>query len=466
MADSTINSAGSTFTSLGVGSGLDLEGLLSKLVAVERAPITAMQKQVSSYNTKISSLGTLSSTVSALQSAAKALKPDILLPSALHKFASNSGSVANEEIASVVVGPGAKMGSFELAVQQLASAQKSVSNAIASGATFSGKFTISFPNDTDNTRKIEIDLEAGSSLEALATRINQKNGGVTAAVIKVSDTDSRLVLTGQEGEKNAFKMDGSGLSGGSITFNAQHHSEAKDAKFSLDGISITSSSNTITGVLKDVTLTLKKPTATGEKTSLDIKEEHAEKLKSSLTEFVDAFNNAVAMIQNLGAYDPETKVAAPLQGNRVLRETQGMLSSLIFSFNPLEEDAMRLADLGISIAKENGRLELDSTKLAAAIASDPEAIARFVGEVGTKFDKELEKVVGLEGSIKNNTESLRANITNLDKRQEVLEQRLVAIEARYRKQFSALDTLMAKMSRTSSYLAQQIASLPKASAST
>jgi flagellar hook-associated protein 2 len=458
MADSTVNSSGSAFTSLGVGSGLDLEGLLSKLVGVERSPIYALQKQVASYDTKISSLGTLSSTLSTLQAAAKALKRDILLPSALHKFASNSGSVADEEVASIVVAPGAKMGSYELEVDQLATAQKSVSTSIAKGATFSGTYAITFPGDGNDERKIEVDMEAGSSLEALAGRINQKNGGVVATIIKVSEDDSRLVLTGKEGEKNAFAVSGAGLAFG------PHLSEAGDAKFSLDGLAITSASNTITDALKDVTLTLKKSTKTSgthTPTTVNVTEEYASKLKSSLTEFIEAYNGAVAMTQNLGAYDTESKVAAPLQGNRVLREAQGTLSSLVFSFNPLGEEAQRLSDLGISIAKEGGKLELDSEKLEAAIARGPDAVAEFVSQVGSRFDEELEKLVGLDGSIKSNTESMRASISSLEKREEVLEARLVAVEARYRKQFAALDSLMASMTTTSNYLTQQIASLSK-----
>jgi flagellar hook-associated protein 2 len=464
MADSV----GGTFTSLGVGSGIDLEGLLSKLVEVERSPIYALQKQVSSYDTKISSLGTLSSTLSALQSASKALKKDTLLPSALHKFASNSGSVANEDIASIVVGPGAKAGGFKLEVQELASAQKIVSEKITSGATFSGKFSISFPGDGDDSRKIEVDMEAGSTLDALAGRINQKNGGVTATVIKVAEDDFRLVLTGEDGAKNKFST-GDGFSG--IPFGTQPLSEAKNATFFLDGLKIESASNTVTDALKDVTLTLKKKTAgtpgasDSEPTTINVKEEYTSKLKSSLEAFVSAYNDAVAMTQNLSAYNTETKVAAPLQGNRVVREAQGMLSSLVFSLNPLEDGALRLSDLGISIAKEGGKLELDSEKLTAAIAKNPNAVADFVGEIGAKFDTELEKLVGLDGSIKSNTESLRANISSLEKRQQELEKRLVAIEARYRKQFTALDTLMAKLNTTSSALTQQLANLPKASSS-
>ena len=434
-----------TITSMGVGSGLNLESLVSDLMKIERLPLANLQKQVSSFNTKISAMGTLASKLSSLQTAAKNLKPDAL-QSALDKFGTFKGSVANENVASVTVGEGARSGSYSLEVSQLAQGQKS--RLDASNFTGGGPIEFSFG---DASKDFSV-TPSSSSLSAVANAINQAGKGVTATIVNGAD-GQQLILTGAEGEENAFTVGGAGVTGSATTVQT-----AQDAKLKIDGINVTSSSNTVSDAVTGVTLQLK---ATGSATTMTVETNYDDKLSKGLEAFVKAFNDVIGTVKSLGAFDAEAKTAGVLNGNRLLRETETTLRNLVFGQSSLQDqngEAMMLSKLGITFQKD-GTLAIDNDKMTAAIKKDPSLVASFTAEIGGRFNTGLDRLAGTGGTVQSAQDSLRASVRGLEKRQEAMELRLAAVEARYRKQFSALDTLISSMNSTSNYLAQQLSSL-------
>ncbi|MDR3158393.1 MAG: flagellar filament capping protein FliD [Zoogloeaceae bacterium] len=443
-----------TFSAIGIGAGTDLSTLLEGLMSVERRPLTAIKSQMTSHNSKISALGTLQSKLSGLQTAAQALKP-ATLQSALEKFAAYSGSLANDKVGKVSVEAGATAGSYKLEVVSLASGQKDISNAFAVNADgkallAGGTFEISF--GAGDARNVSINTSAGETLEDLRNTINSNTAksGVSASIINGA-YGQRLVLNGAEGTGNSFTA-----SGGGIVFGGQVASQAaRDAQIKLDGVTINSQSNKISSALTGVTLDLAAGSQ-GETTTLTVARNTEDKLKSSLEAFVKAYNDAVGSMNSLGAYDAASKTAGALQGNNVLRNAQNTLNDLVFN---TKNGELSLSSIGVSIKGTDGTLALDAEKLAAAVAKDPKAIADFAAKIGTEFDKKINGIVGVAGSIQTSKNSLNTNIRDLEKRQEALESRLEKVEARYRAQFTALDVLLAKMNTTSSYLTQNLASL-------
>ncbi|MDR1647580.1 MAG: flagellar filament capping protein FliD [Zoogloeaceae bacterium] len=472
-------------SSLGVGSGLDLQGLLDKLMAVEQLPITALQKQADSYQTKISALGTLSSKLSALQTAAKNLTP-ATLQTATQKFATYTGAFADADFGKVTVGDGAVTGSYALEVTQLAKQQKirsgSLTNAnvktaadagtkitISAGTLAAGSFT------ADSERSTTIDLSSLSTLEEVRNAVNAqaKNTGVTASIVN-DGTGKRLIFSSdKEGSDQAFQIasdSGSGpsIDSGFLAYNPvtgtpgfSTTQKAIDAKFTLDGIAITSKSNKVTNVLDGVTLDLAKE----DKTTLTVATESSSKLKDSLQKFVEAYNSAAQTINSLGSYDTETKVAGTLNGNRILRETQQELRNLVFNTSFGETGEKLLSDVGISFGGTDNTLKLDADKLAAAVAKDPETVANLAAKVGKEFNDKINEIVGTGGSIQISTDGMKTTIRDLESRQEKLTLSLEKMQERYRKQFSALDSLLSSMNSTSSYLAQQLTSIASISSS-
>jgi flagellar hook-associated protein 2 len=462
-----------SITSLGVGSGMDLEGLITSLMNAQKIPLTQLQQQEASYQSKISALGTLSSQLSSLQSAAQAMKPSVL-QTPLQKFASYNASVADSSIAAASAGDGAVTGSYNVTVSQLAQAQKitlgsGIPNAGdgTSGSIPAGTLTLTFGSvsgttfNADTSRTPVSITPTTNTLAGLRDAINAANAGVTATIVNASD-GGHLVLTGQEGANQAFTL--SGISGfeydpTATSGNAFTTTQAaQDAKLTIDGIDVTSSSNTVNDAIDGVSLTLSK---TGS-TTLKVTQDNTTNITTALNGFISAYNAAVSTMQTQGAYDATTKTAGPLQGNYILRSAQNTLSNLVFNTSVTNNGVTQtLSSIGVSITGSNGNLSLDSSKLQAALKKDPEAVANLVAAVGSAFDSSLDQIVGISGSIATSKNSLNSMVKDVQNREDALQTQLTTIEARYRQQFSNLDTLMSSMTSTSTYLTQQLSALSK-----
>lgn len=450
-----------TITSLGAGSGLDLESLVTKLMSVEKAPLNVLTKKESAVNTKISAFGTLSSKLSALQTAAQALKANIG-QTALQKFATYSTTVADTSIASATAGTGAMSGTYTLNVTKLAVSDQFISNTVASTSDPIGTagdtltFAFATPDANGNSRSKTITLDSSNnSLTGLRNSINGANMGITATIITGS-AGAQLVLTGEQGLDNKITL------GGNLASKLTQTATADSAVFTVNGIAATSNTNTASKVIDGVTLNL---TKAGSTTTLTVAAEYSSSLSTALNSFIKAYNDANSTMTTMGAYNATTKVAGTLQGNSLLQDARQETRSLVFGTTVGGTSAyQRLSDIGVSVGTD-GSLSLDTTKLNKALASDTVSVAALVDKVGTAFNTTLEKVVGTTGKIKIATDSANLMIKELQKREDAMQLHLDQIEARYRKRFTAMDTLVAKLNSTSTYLTTQLANLTSSTSS-
>ena len=551
----------SSITSLGVGSGLDLETLVTNLMSAEQAPLAAIQKKQASVNTKISSLGTLKSKLADLQSAGNALKADIGKTS-LEKFATYSATSSTSTVASATVGTGAVAGNYDLVVSKLAQAQRFTSNVYTATNSAIGidgdtlTFAFATPDAEGNSRTKTITLDStNNSLAGLRNSINGAKMGVTATIINGS-AGAQLVLSGQEGLDNEITLSGSlklspprlftstssyaattaavGVIGNTLsfdfgtppivggplsktitltsgnnklaglrdainaegmgitasivsvggafklvfaeqsgavnkitlggnlataltpsTFGISQTVAAQNAEFTVNGIAASSSSNNSSKVLDGVSLKL----STLGSTTLSIVSDYSEKMTANLNSFITAFNAANSTMKTMGAYNAGTKTAGALQGNSILRDAQMQTHNLIYDTKVGGSSTyQRLSDIGVSLGTD-GSLSLNASKLTTALAADPSATSALLSKIGSEFSTTIEKFVSFSGKIKVATDSSSSFIKELTSRSDALQRRLVTVEARYRKQFSSLDTLIAGLNSTSSYLTQQLAGL-------
>ena len=463
-----------TITSLGTGSGLELESLITKLMTVEKAPLTALQKKQTAYETKISALGKLQSVLATLQTSAQSMKPGVL-ESATTKFAAYTASVADTAVASATATTGAIAGNYSLEVSKLAQAQQLQSAAFSSSTTSitsaGGSLTLTLGTlaedgtyTADSSRSYTFNLAAGATLKDLQNAINSSDAGVSATIVNGSG-GAQLVLTSGEGTNNVMQLSGSGITGfdydpaATGTQGWTQSKAASDAAFTLNGIAVTSHSNTVTDALDGVTLELTGTTTTA--TTLKIAEDYSANIKSALESFVSAYNSAYSTMSSLGAYDPDTQVAGDLQGNSTLRYAMNQIRQALFNTTSGDDDSdyQTLSNIGVSISA-SGTLTIDSTKLTAAVKADPDAVANLVANVGTKYDSIVQKLIGTDDSpIPAATSGLKKTVSNLEDQQEKLQLRLESIEARYRAQFTALDTLISSLNTTADYLTSYISSL-------
>lgn len=466
-----------TITSLGTGSGLQLESLVTKLMAAESVSLKTLQTKQTAYNTKISAMGTLRSSLSSLQSAASALVPSAL-QSTTDKYASYTATLANTAVATANATTGAVAGKYSLEVSALAQGQRLTSSTFASSTTSitstGGTITLDLGTlsgttyTADSSRSYNISLAAGATLSDLRDAINKTNAGVTATIIN-GTSGSQLVLTGSEGTNNVAKLSSSDISGFNYTPGANgtqgwtQSQAATDATFALNGIAATSHSNTVTTALDGVTLNLT-GTNSGAVTTLTITQDLTTNASKLLQSFVTSFNSAYATMSTLGAYNTTTKVAGDLQGNSTLRYAMTQMRQAIFSTKSDNATTkyQSLSDIGVSI-NSSGQLSIDTTKFNAAMNADSSNVTNLIVKVGSTYNGNIDNLIGTTGSITVATSGLNATVKDYDNRIEKMQTQLTAIEARYRSQFSALDTLVSSLTSTGDYLTSFISSLKKSS---
>ena len=471
-----------SISSLGSGSGLDLSGILTSLMQAEQQPLLVLQQKEASYQSKISALGTLQGALSALQTAAGSMVPATGTTVA-EKYSTYSASISDTTIASASASTGAVAGSYSLEVSSLAKMQRLVSPSSAgytsaSSVIGTGDLKIEFGSlsggiytaDNARTKTITID-STNATLGGLRDAINAANIGASATIV-VGTAGAQLVLSSNStGLSNVMQL--SGLSGfnyaaaantGTMTqAAAQGGQAATNAAFTLNGIAATSSTNSVSGVLDGVTLNLTKETTTA--TTLTVSKNTTGNLTTALNNFIKAYNDANTSMTELGAYNSESKAAGALQGNSTLRTAQNQVRNLVFGATGGGSSVyQRLSDIGVSLDK-TGKLSLDSAKLGKAVTADFDGVAKLVSTVGSTFKTSIEGLVSSTGSITSATDGANRTIKDIVKRQEALSRHLTAIEANYRAQFTALDSLISRMKQTSATLTQQLASLPNTNSS-
>lgn len=462
-------------TSTGIGSGLDVDGIVTQLMALEQRPLTALTTKEAAYQAKISALGTLKGALSSLQSAASALVP-ATGTSALAKFSTFKSSIADSSIASATTTSSAVAGTYSLEVTQLAQQHRIATSTTAtpfSGTdgtlTTGGTLTIRLdtqPASATPTKSTAVTIADGATPEAVRDAINAANAGVSATVVN-GTAGKQLVLVGNTPGSNQF-ISLSGVSalaydpGATVTPETDAFTlrqPAQGSLFKINGIEVAGDTNTVTTAIDGITLNLTKESATDAKTTLTVTRD-TNSLTAGVNAFVKAFNDVNTSTSSLGSYDATTQVAGTLNGDSTLRSAQTAMRALTSNVPTALAGAtyQRLSDIGVSL-QVDGTLTVDSSKLSKAIASDITGVANLVSAYGDVANTATEALTGTNGLITSRTAGITTAIKALGTQSEAIVARLTTIEARYKKQFSALDVLMSNMSQTSTYLSQQLGSL-------
>jgi flagellar hook-associated protein 2 len=439
-----------TISSLGVGSSLDAATIVSQLMALERQPLNTLKSQETSFNAKLSAYGTLKSALSTLQTAAKALNDG-------NKIGGFSVTVGDSKILGATAAFNANAGSYSINVVDLASAQKSFSNAIASNETFgSGTLTFSV-GGVDKT----VDF-GGGSINDLRSAINAANIGISATVIAGAGGDRLVLSSAETGAANAFSLSidsaDANLQGlASFDNTVSGAVSAKDAVVEIDGVTVNSSSNTLSTALTGITLNL---TQVGQ-TNITIAKD-ASKTTEAIDAFVKAYNDVIGQMKTLTAYDASTKTGAALNGEGTIRSIQSLLNSArqntpadLAVGDPLYKT---LSSLGIAV-QQDGTLLVDKDKLSTALNTSAVEATKTLGAFGQAMSDQIENIIGVKGLLANRTEGINSTIRTLQNNQETMQARLDKVQKRYESQFTALDTLMAGLNRQSSFMTSWLTSL-------
>jgi len=406
----TSSSAGAAIiSSLGVGSGLNVSSIISQLMAVQNQPVTLLQNQEAADQTTVSDFGQLQSALSTFQTAMQGLN-------SASNYQSVTAKVGNTAIATATATSAASAGSYSLLVNNLAQSQTLVTAGQADSTSSIGAGTISFSfgsitGGTDTSGKysgatftnggaapqtVTID-PSNDSLTGIAAAINAANIGVTASILNDgSSNPARLSLTvTNPGAANSLQISVTGNPATDTTLsnllsndpggtqNLTETSTAQNAQFTLNGIAITSPTNTVSNAISGVTLNL---LSTNTSSTMLTVSKSTSGTTNAINSFVSAYNTIQSVISTATAYNSTTKTAGPLQGQNSVNSIMNQIQAILNAPVPGAPNAISmLAQVGVGF-NSDGTMSVDSTKLNAALASNPSAVAGLFSSTGTSSD--------------------------------------------------------------------------------
>jgi flagellar hook-associated protein 2 len=443
--------------STGIGSGLNIESLVTQLMQAESTPLTQLQAKESSYKSKLSAFGTLKSAISSFQTAVKSVTGTSL--------AALTAASSDETImkASTPAGGGATAGSYAIEVSKLATNDKLSSAGIDPTKIFSPANS-SMTITVGSGKSVNIPLD-DFSLSGLASAINGADAGVTATVINDGTMNHLVVAAKDTGSANTVKIAATGDvaqfdNTDPKTTTMSWQQKAGDAEFTVDGMKVVKPSNTVTDAIKGVTLNLAK-TNVGAAVNVTIAKD-SDTIKKNVQGLIDAYNKIASTVNNLTSYNTSTKTGAVLNGDSSARGILTQLRSELGKATSDAGDLKNLSDIGI-VFQRDGTLMLEKPdKLQKAIDTNFDNLSKLFSStsgVGTRLTALTTDMLGSKGVIQTRTDGINDTLKRMSDQESTIQDRLTQTEARYRKQFNALDTSMANMKSTSNYLATQLASL-------
>ncbi|HTY60963.1 MAG TPA: flagellar filament capping protein FliD [Acidobacteriota bacterium] len=371
-----------------MSSSLDVSTIVQNLMYAESAPVRDMQSKVSTLQSKVTAYQSLNTNLSALSDKLNAIlygssDAPLVQPYSFSDrlsksiFANCSVASSDSNTISATASGAAAGGSYSFTVSNLAQAQTMISSSFAdANSTSLGTGTITITKGSGDPVTITIN-SANSTLSGLCDAINNAQAGVTASIINDgSSTPYRLMITSNAtGTANAFTVTSS-LSGGQApTF--EQSSAAADAKFAVNGISVTRSSNTVSDVINGVTFTLKNtstaPVTLQAQTDTD-------SIVSALNDFVTAYNAVNTFVNAQFSYNADSKTSGVLSGDSTLRQIQSMLqSSLLQSVHNQYTSLASAGQVGLEFNRD-GSLTLNETEFRQAMGNNYTAVAAlFLG---------------------------------------------------------------------------------------
>ena len=466
----------STITNAGVGSGIDLESIITSTLQASNQPkLQKFAKRESDLSVELTGIGGIKSVMSKLQDIFEELSdPD--------KFNQRAATVrqpdsagALGDLVSVKADETATTGSFDISVLQLAQGSRAQTDTSNPANTFTSAdevvatsaSTLTF---SAGTNSFDIDIDAGATLEDIRQAINDASGsfGVSANIINTGSesllviesseagTGNDLVITNNNPELDRLSTVANGGGAGGLAIAPED--VAQDAIIEVDGIQITNDSNVFSDAVQGLTITAKRPSEGGEIANADIAFDR-EGVTEKIDSFVTAFNNTIDMINQQSA-----SVNAPLFGDATVRAIKDQLTNALTTQISDAGDFQTIFDIGLSL-NQSGKLEKDNVVRSISEAldsgfSDVGKLFTNAGGLAETFGNILDSYVDTGGILKQRQDYLNIQKDDLEDDRSDHQYRMQQLEASLRNKYASLDTLIASMRSAGSYLMGQLDSLP------
>lgn len=483
-----------TISSVGIGSGLDVNSIVSQLVALEKQPLKTLAIKATNVQSQISAFGTVQSQFATLNDVATRI-------SVASAWGARNATSSNTSAATVTTTATASAASFSLDVDALA-LQQSVSSGqlTAGGAVGAGTLTLRLGTwnstgpafaESASSANVSIDVTDTDTVATIAAKINATNSGVVATAFNDGTKDRLLLSSKDTGAVSGFRLQAKDANGDAfasntglaqLAFDPQSNlfgmaasaatvQYAQDAKARINGLAVTSASNTLTDNIPGVTIKLLAKTTAGYGTSVETKapvtlsiSENVVPAVKNVQDFVDAYNALNKTLAELTKYDSATKTAGLFQGDSAVVGLQTVLRNMLGSVST-GGVYQRLSDVGLD-RQLDGSLVINTTKLSTA-ANNGLALQKLfttdnsnslTNGFGLKFKALGSGMLATGGSVVNEASALQKALARNTQLQTKVNDRAAVVEAQLRRRYGALDAQMASLSALNSYVAQQVTS--------
>lgn len=473
-------------SSAGVGSGLDVNSIVSQLVAIEKQPLQTLQVKASTLQTQLSLYGTIKSQVSALQDAATAL-------ATTSTWNAQAATSSNTAAVTVSADSTAAATAFGLDVTRLAQAQTTASLSIAAGTAIgagagTGKLTIQLgswgdpaasPFTPGSSPAVEVNVNETDTYTTIAAAINAANAGVTAMVLKSGGTerlslrstttgsDAGFTITSDSGFSSLDSLSFTSLNVVASATGMQASQSGLNATFKINGVAVEAATNTVKDVVPGVTLNLLQTTTIGSPAQIAITQDKVA-IQKSIQTFADAYSSLSKTLADSTKYVPGGK-SGVLQSDSTTVGLQNLMRKIVGS-SSAGSTYSRLSEVGLE-QQTDGSLKLNTTKLSTAMGDMSNLKTLFTKDnsdaatngFALKLRDFAKGLLASDGTVSNKSTALQGAISRNGKEQDRVNSRAAVVEKQLRAQYSALDAQMANLNGLSSYVTAQLAQWNKTS---
>jgi flagellar hook-associated protein 2 len=463
-----------------ISGGLDVTGIVDNLIYVQREPIRRLEEQTKAYQDKLSAYQAFNTKLLAFKTAVESLlykgeTAPLSLPSGFEErlshsiFALRTAKSSDEAVLTASASKGTTTGNFTVTVSRLAKSDTYASNNFATDiSTLTQTGTLVIQKGSDDPVTITID-DSNNTLQGIKNAINNADAGFTASIIRDgSAAPYRLVITSDDsGTANALTITNNVNQGAGQALSLTQTIAADDAALQINGVDITSSSNSVSDAIEGVTLQLKASSGTAVVTI----ERDIDAIVEGVKDLAVKYNDVVAYIKSQFRYDSTKKQAGILSGDFTLRETQSMLSSTLSqSISSDNATLSLLSQVGLNIAGD-GTLSVDETKLKQSLSSDFRGTAHVLladalNQAGNAvsiaprlYDQLKNLTDSLEGPVFRAQDAAQQNITRINKQIQQMEDRLEVQRELLTAEFSRADQALKLLTVLQNSLTSQVNTL-------
>lgn len=459
-----------TITSAGAGSGLDLESVIAASVDAKKAqlmqPITTKKT-----NTQItlSGVGQLKSAIASFVTTLQAMAKD----DAFNKRSINITQDKDKPVLKVESKAGASNGQYDISVEQLAKTSKfdgTFESSTTPLITQDGKLTFKAGDKT-----FDVDVKAGDSLQSIRKRINNDadNFGLSVNIMNTSDGKSKLMIdSGVSGSGKDLQITGNTTElTDNLVSKLTKRQDAQDAKIKVDGNTLTSATNTFDGTIVGLKLTVLRESDSTTSTDADgnpVKNYSSNKvdvstdkagIKDMVKSFVDGYNALVKKSNELGKRNSivagkSQNDGGALAGDATTRAVINMMNGTITEPSQKSSTYSTIFQMGVKMDNK-GVLSIDDTKFSEAIDKNfDQVVAVFGGKDGVagKLASQLETYSKTGGLLAKREDTLNSDLREVSRKESDVASQLTKYQETLRARYGSLDSMLAKMNKSASYL--------------